>query len=145
MPTTMHCKTIRRQLIDFTEGDPEPAVKHAMEAHLKGCSDCRHYADLLKGVFATVENEKDVAFDPFMVTRVMHAVESKKKSRVRLSLQRSLQPVLIILVLAFLILAGINLGKRYGYRQILADDYKTELFYLGTLQDESLESILLSE
>jgi predicted anti-sigma-YlaC factor YlaD len=141
----MCCKTIRKQLIEFTAGDPGQEVKQAIEEHLRGCSDCRHYANLLNGVFASIENEKEVVFDPFMLTRVMHAVESKKQSRFMISVQRRLQPVLIILILAFLILAGINLGKRYGYRQTLADDYKTELYYLGALYDESPESILWSE
>ena len=141
----MHCKTIRNQLIHYVEGNLATSARHATSDHLSGCSECNQYFHLLQELFSSIENEKVAAYDPYMLTRVMAAVENKKQSRLKHFLQRSLQPIIITLVMALIILAGINLGKIYGYQQTIADDYKSELYYLGTMNDESFETILLSE
>ena len=139
----MNCKTIRMQLMASPPGELATEVRHSIEAHLSGCTACSKYARVVTDFCNFIENEKSVSYDPFMVTRVMQAFNNKKQ--VLPGIIRKLQPAFITLIMALVILAGINLGKIIGFHQTLSDDYKTELFYLDTLQDENLETILLSE
>ena len=141
----MHCKTIRNLLNHYVEGNLATSVRQEINDHLSGCSECNTCFHMLQELFSSIESEKVVAFDPYMLTRVMTAIENKNQSWFKHSLHRSLQPIIITVVMTLIILAGINLGKSFRYQQTIADDYKSELFYLGTMNNENLETILLSE
>ena len=114
------CDEVTGQLEAFLDGEVRPGVRARLEAHLKGCPQCREAADAFRQVGAAVrEGEADVAltlseadaFWPAVRARIREA-EATAERRSLAGLGRAVVRILrpAVLVPALEAFAGIILG-----------------------------------
>jgi predicted anti-sigma-YlaC factor YlaD len=141
----MNCLNTRNCLIEYIEGRLDVLRQHEIEIHFEECPECREFAHKLGEVFQFFENEKETEFDPFMYTRIQSLIEKTRRNHSAVAMHRMLQPIFVALLVLMIAFTGITLGKSYSYKNTLANDYKTELYYLSDIHVENIESLLLTK
>lgn len=79
-----------------------------------------------------------------MFTRIQAAIANRKQEKRPFSMIM-LQPVLAVLIVFLIVLAGIRIGTSYSNESSLATDYQTELYYLNEIHSENIENIVLTK
>lgn len=124
--------------IEFLEGSLSAGQNAMVNNHIAECEDCRLYSIKLKETLDCIDVEKSTAYDNFMFSRIQVALENQWQLRNPSFKRRLLQPVLIIVSIAVMVIAGIHFGNRLNYNQSIANDYQTEIYYLSEVHDEIL-------
>jgi hypothetical protein len=122
--------------IEFLEGSLSVAQNAIVNKHIAECEDCRLYSGKLKETLDCIDAEKSTGYDDFMFSRIQASLENQWQVRNPSFKRRLLQPVLIIVSIAVMVLAGIHFGNRLNYNQSIANDYQTEVYYLSEVQNE---------
>lgn len=109
----MNCALCQNYLDAWLAGTLPDHLKIQVESHLNRCLPCREAAELLKLSEVVIAGEKQTEPNPFLVTRVMAAIEANEASvgHPVPGFIRLLRPVAITLSLATAIFAGIFLGR----------------------------------
>jgi anti-sigma factor RsiW len=139
----MNCKFCKQKLVEYIEGKLPVDVKVQIEQHLLDCNECAEELKIISIAEKTIDNEKAIESNPFLITRVMAGIEEIELRKIEKqsvpAFQKVLQPILITVSLAAALFIGIIAGNLYHTKQTVSD-VPTELAYMD---DASLESINL--
>jgi anti-sigma factor RsiW len=141
----MNGRHIRNDLMEYLEGGLNPEQRQEISRHLETCSDCRDFSFRLKGMLEYIEQEKAVAFDPFMFTRIQAVLHKPAAQRQPLFLAGLLRPALLAIVLLLMVYTGVRIGRVFSYNSYVNRDFKTELYYLSDIHETSYETALLND
>ncbi len=146
----MNCKEVNKNLIFSIEGELQPQKEMELLEHLMDCHDCNVLFMNLKETMATIAQEKATLPNPFLFTRIQEKIsnleEPRKIFHLKLDFIKILQPVTLSFLLLMGVIFGISLGNSFQY-QTLGQSmvYQSDEFYLNDLQQETIESFLLTE
>lgn len=140
----MKCHIIRNLLMDYREENLPVDRLSMVKDHLSSCSGCKEFYIRFSSALDQLDKVPDVKFDPFMFTRIQAAIANRKQEKRPFSMIM-LQPVLAVLIVFLIVLAGIRIGTSYSNESSLATDYQTELYYLNEIHSENIENIVLTK
>jgi hypothetical protein len=105
------CRKIQKRLSAWMDGELEPQVRSAVDAHLADCDQCRSRLAALQNAWdlAGMLPEPDSA--PFLYTRIRARLESEKAVQWFAGIRRILVPVSMAAMLALGFWLGSFLGK----------------------------------
>jgi len=146
----MNCKEVNKNLIFYVEGELQPEKETELQEHLKDCHDCNVLFLNLKETLAIITQEKAAKPNPFLFTRIQEEINNLEEPRKVFVLNSNfikiLQPVTLSLLLVLGVVFGISMGNSIQYQtpgQSMV--YQSDEFYLNDLQQETIESFLLTE
>ena len=146
----MNCKEVNKNLIFYVEGELQPEKEMELQEHLKDCHDCNILFLNLKETMATIAQEKSILPNPFLYTRLQEKISNLEESRkifvFKPEFIKILQSVTLSLLLVLGVVFGISMGNSIQYQtpgQSMV--YQSDEFYLNDLQQETIESFLLTE
>ena len=146
----MNCKEVNKNLIFFIEGELQPEKETELQEHLKDCLDCNALFMNLKETMAIITTEKETRPNPFLYTRIQEEISNLEEPRKVFVLKPNfiniLQPVTLSFLLLTGVIFGISLGNSFQYQtpgQSMV--YQSDEFYLNDLQQETIETFLLTE
>lgn len=133
---------MQEQLIFFLEGSLPDEQKKQVAAHLESCDNCRRLYQKLKADMALLEDDRNLALDPYFFARVKNKLSTPRELPAWRS-KRVLQPAFFLLVLALGIQLGIWVGGKYDSpHQTVSQE--AALFPLNDLSHEPIELFLLN-
>ena len=146
----MNCKEVNKNLIFYIEKELQAERELELQEHLKDCHDCNVLFLNLKETMAIVTKEKAAKPNTFLFTRIQEEISNLEKPRKVFLWKRNfiklLQPVTLSFFLLVGVIFGISMGNSIQYQtpeQSMV--YQTDEFYLNDLQQETIESFLLTE
>jgi len=149
------CREVRKKLIFLAEGSLGKNMEDRLLHHLETCSECTMHYQRMKSLFQELVKEKIKDSNPYFSMKVMDRLKNTTERSVtsRPSLIGVLKPVMVILMIAIAITAGILLGGSYSQKnRIVLNDYRsselqaiTDDYYLDDLEMENIERILITE
>ena len=141
----MNCKNCRTDLIGFIQGTLPRELEVRIREHLNRCAECRSFADYLRATLNVIEIEREIAPDPFLVTRIEGILSNSTAVPHRFSLLTRLIPSLTFSIFIFSgIAGGIIVGKLITPKTFDNQMAKNELTVLiDDLQQEPIETFIL--
>lgn len=135
----MNCALCQNYLDAWLAGTLPDHLKIQVESHLNRCLPCREAAELLKLSEVVIAGEKQTEPNPFLVTRVMAAIEASEAEveRNKPVFVRLLWPAAITLSMAAAVFAGIFLG-RLADSTTLPGSVPVELVLINDAQMEAI-------
>lgn len=139
----MNCALCQDYLDALLAGTLPDHLKIQVESHLSNCPQCRETADILKISETIIAGEKKTEPNPFLVTRIMAAIETDEMLSTGNSLAflRILRPIAITLSMAAAVFAGIMLGRLSGSNRSV-DGIPQELVWINDTQMETITQLL---
>ncbi|MCD4736711.1 MAG: zf-HC2 domain-containing protein, partial [Bacteroidales bacterium] len=145
-----NCKEVNKNLIFYINGELQSEKETELQEHFKDCHDCNVLFLNLKETMATITEEKAAIPNPFLFTRIQEEISNLEKPGKLFVLKpnfiKILQPVTLSLLLLTGVIFGITMGNSIQYQtpeQSMV--YQSDEFYLNDLQQETIESFLLTE
>ncbi len=145
----MKCKEVRKRLADYVSGDLKPSAYKVVRKHLELCAECSALLEELDSTMGLIDKRNRLEPNPFLYTRLKEKISDSGENEVRIKIpvfRRVLQPMILSLVLAGALFAGIKLGNTIVNEEEQATTYAEETeYYLNDMEHESLEVYLLSD
>jgi anti-sigma factor RsiW len=107
---SMNCGQVRRLLPPFLDEELSGRVREKIASHLASCPTCRVELESLRADMGLLEQVVTPEVSPFLVTRVMAEVRSRKRP-VAQGFGRLVQSLAAALVVAVSIGAGVFFGS----------------------------------
>ncbi len=134
----MNCSLCQKNLSAYLDGKLPIDILSLTEAHLDNCTQCSTLLNEMKSLYAVIEEEKGITSSPFIVTRVLAAIEQMETPVEKTSLiRRTIQTVLIAASIAIAVFAGIQSGNLYSLKPA-KKPVPDELVYMNDVVLESL-------
>ena len=140
----MRCNNTNSNLIFYAENSLTARRRAQIESHLEECPDCREYLSFIRESMLVIENEKEVKPSPFIYTRIMAGLESKRK--IAQGRTKKLIPAFAFTVILIVsVIGGINLGKLYSsVTYDYSNELQEEVSYFDELEQEKIETFFLN-
>ncbi len=145
----MKCKEIHKQINPYLNGALDVVQSKSFESHLEECTSCRLLLANVTATMSSIENREILQPNPFLFTRISQEIENRANKSPVAGLQRILQPIAIVAILAVGIYMGIGLGNSYVY---VEDEYASseiesivDGFLFDDMKYESIEIFLMNE
>ena len=111
----MNCSTCQNNLDAYLEIKLPKEMQMAVADHLESCNQCKALYDEMKQAYNIIEAEKAVVSNPFLVTRVMTAIENQEAAlNTKPAYKRIIQTALIAASIAIAVIGGIGAGNLYS-------------------------------
>ncbi len=111
----MNCSTCQNNLVAYLEEKLPEDLRSITTDHLNICNSCSELYNEMKMAYRLIDSEKTIECNPFLVTRVMAAIENQEIALGKKPvLQRMLQTALIAVSLSIAVLGGIEAGSLYS-------------------------------
>jgi predicted anti-sigma-YlaC factor YlaD len=111
----MNCSTCQNSLVAYLEEKLPVDLRSITTDHLNNCKSCSELFNELNMAYRQIEAEKAIECNPFLVTRVMAAIENQEIALDKKpALQRILQTALIAVSISIAVLGGIEAGSLYS-------------------------------
>lgn len=133
----MNCLTCQNNLVAFLEEKLPQDMKRNTADHIDNCSQCLGLYNEMKLAYNVIEAEKNIVSNPFLVTRVMTAIENKELFNREPAFIRMMQTAFIAASIAIAVIGGIGAGSLYSTdpeNQSIPDE-------MVFMNDASLESL----
>lgn len=130
-------------MIFYIEGSLDNEKSKSVEEHLRLCSSCAAFADMLRGSLGVIEQEKKVDEDNDFAGKVIALMHSEKKS-VSIPLFSILRYAAAAAVIILGVFTGINIAKVVsGSADFSTLEISDEEYYLYDMYQEPIESFFL--
>lgn len=142
----MKCKETHKNLIFFMEDELNVSEKLNIQGHIEECNACKLKLDSLKSFYQVMEKEKEVEFNPFLLTRIQESIKQEGSFNLEKRRKVSLVPLLSSFVLVIVMAGGLWFGASVANIQnenTYADVEMTN--FLNDFQQEFVESTLINE
>lgn len=151
----MNCTEINKNLIFYIEEELSSEKEKIVKEHLEKCDKCKHLYNEMKKTLGVIKNESKVEINPFFYTRVKAKMEDVKESSLspvfRFAFMRILQTSVAVVLIAFGVFVGVQMGDNYLKNSMVAGNDQTlskyqeysQQLYLDGLTVESIETSLL--
>lgn len=134
----MNCLTCQNNLVAYLEEKLPVEIQRNTAAHLESCNQCRELYNEMKLVYNLIEDEKAIVSNPFLVTRVMTAIENQETALNKEPVhKRIMQTALIAASISIAVLGGIEAGNLYT----TAPEKKAIPDEMVFMNDTALESL----
>jgi len=153
----MKCSDIQRQLVFFIEKKIPLELSDQIIFHLESCKKCKHLYINIEATYNSTEDVSRFPVNPFFYTRLIQKIKNEedrnKSDFFGLLLNKLSIPALFLLVLTAIYI-GISLGSRLDNDNRLLVSENTRMlklqqfadeYYLNELNEENIESILLTD
>ena len=153
----MNCTEINKNLIFYIEGDLSSEKEKIVKKHLEECDKCKYLYNEMEKTLGVIQKENTPEINPFFYTRVKAKMEDVQESSFRPVFRpvfmRILQTSVAVVLIAFGVFVGIQMGDNYlnnsmvsGSEQTISkyQEYSQQLFLDG-LEVESIETSLLKK
>ncbi|MCD4773268.1 MAG: zf-HC2 domain-containing protein [Bacteroidales bacterium] len=153
----MNCTEINKNLIFYIEGDLSSEKEKIVKKHLEKCDKCKYLYNEMEKTLGVIQKENTPEINPFFYTRVKAKMEDVQESSFRPVFRpvfmRILQTSVAVVLIAFGVFVGIQMGDNYlnnsmvsGSEQTISkyQEYSQQLFLDG-LEVESIETSLLKK
>jgi len=144
----MDCLFVRDHLFSYQEQQLSGEEQKEFEEHLHSCEECNRIANGFQSVATIMDKKKSVEPNPFIRTRTIQRIESalEKANEPRYPLfRRSLQPVLISILLMIALAIGFSVGKKLDTTLSMNNDHhqeiqkmKSELFIQDFIDEDEI-------
>ena len=144
----MDCHFVRSHLFSYQEQQLSDEKQKEFEEHVHSCEECSRIAAGFQSVAAIMDKKKSLELNPFIRTRTIQRIETEleKINEIRYPLfRRSLQPVLISLLLMIAIAIGFSVGKKLDTTLSMNNDHhqeiqqmKSELFIQDFIDEDEI-------
>lgn len=139
----MNCNQVHKHLIFYIEGSLDEVKSKSVEEHLRLCTNCAAFADMLRASLGVIEEEKKINEDNEFAGKVIGEMHSAKKA-VGIPLFSIIKYAAAAAVIIFGVFTGINIAKVAsgpgGYR---TGELSDEEYYLNDMYQEPIESFFL--
>lgn len=139
----MNCKKPRTDILLYAEDLLDENERQAVELHMEECRDCREFMVYVKNSLLAAEREKNIESNPFLATRILNALETRRHKG---SPFRRWVPAFAFAILFMAaVIGGINLGKLYS-RTILSNknELQEEVSYIDDIEQEQIENFFMT-
>jgi len=110
----MNCSNCQNNLVAYLEEELPVDLRSITTDHLNNCKSCSVLYNELNMAYRLIDSEKAIECNPFIVTRVMAAIENQEIALDKKpTLQRILQTALIAVSISIAVLGGIEAGSLY--------------------------------
>ncbi len=144
----MNCKQTQSKLMDYHDGNLEPANTSQVEKHLSDCVTCREFSSELSQFQLLLKPEKKPVADPFLTQRILNQVakEPAGSYSTQLSFASKITAVAAIAALVLIgIIGGLELGNQITSGLSSEESKSSEIASLvNEMKLEPLEQILLN-
>jgi predicted anti-sigma-YlaC factor YlaD len=111
----MNCSNCQNNLVAYLEEKLSEDLRSITTDHLKICNSCSELYNEMKMAYRLIDAEKAIECNPFLVTRVMAAIDNREIAPDKQSaLQRVLQTALIAVSISIAVFGGIEAGSLYS-------------------------------
>lgn len=111
----MNCSTCQNNLVSYLEEKLPEDLRSITTDHLNICNTCSELYNEMKMAYRLIDAEKAIECNPFLVTRVMAAIENREIALDKKPVsQRILQTALIAVSISIAVLGGIEAGSLYS-------------------------------
>ena len=149
----MKCNELHKKLVPYAEQNLPEAEMNAAAEHLSTCIDCNALYEEISKTWQLIDEEKEIAPDPFYFTRLEQRLSneaSSQQKRILPAWGKAIQNMAATIVLLLSIAAGVMLGSQYSGKFFMAsgqDDYEyfSEIMYLNTAENETIENYFLNQ
>jgi predicted anti-sigma-YlaC factor YlaD len=136
----MNCFTCQKNIVACLEKNLSREESGNIATHLENCRECSAIYDEMKFTFSLIDAEKTIEANPFLVTRVMAAIDNRTiSSSAKTVYKRILQTSLIAASIAIATLVGIEAGNLYTTRPKRIS-VPEEMVYMNDAAMESLNN-----
>lgn len=151
----MNCTEINKNLIFYIEKELSSEKEKIVKEHLEECDKCKHLYNEMEKTLGVIKNESKVEINPFFYTRVKAKMEDVKEFSLspvfRFAFMRILQTSVAVVLIAFGVFVGVQMGDNYLKNSMVAGNDQTlskyqeysQQLYLDGLTVESIETSLL--
>lgn len=135
----MKCKNTY-QLFDYLEQKLAPEQMIFMKNHIESCPECIATLTILQKSFEVIENQKQIKYNPFLISRIEAKLYQKENWRIHLY-KRVLQPVFVCSVVLISLFGGYTLSLKFQNtgKTTISQEYQEYVF------QEPLELALQNE
>lgn len=137
----MNCLTCQQKMEEYVFGNLSEALKKGIRTHLEQCDECKLLYSSLLIIEKVIEEEKTVASNPFLATRVMAEIEqigtSQTANSVWAVFKRTVQPAFAVATIALAFFIGVSAGTTYS-NSLSEEKVPEEAVFMN---DAALESI----
>jgi hypothetical protein len=135
----MNCKLCQEILDAYPMDGLSGDIRIRIEDHLKNCGNCAEVHRLLALAERIFQEEKQLTANPFLLTRIMSAIEDKDITAPRAVpvLTRIMKPAAILAALAAAVFVGNLLGNLPGS----GTDKDAVPIELSLIDDANIESV----
>jgi predicted anti-sigma-YlaC factor YlaD len=111
----MNCQLCQQELDGYLGGRLPEDIKTQVKEHLQHCTDCAESYNLQLLTERTINQEKVISPDPYLITRIMKQIENPANPvhKTISPFARVLKPVLISASMAAAIFFGVLIGNIY--------------------------------
>lgn len=146
-PKTLHCQSVKENLILFLEKELSGEIIQAMDHHLEFCEDCRAAHNQVQETLAVILKDRIIPCDPYFIPRLLAKQENIPLQPVFF---RKLRPVYLTLAviggMAAGILAGNTLHQGFATGAEASRSHSLNLFaeeiLISEITQTDLENIL---
>ncbi len=140
----MKCCNRHNLYFEYLEGKLDLKSQKVLEDHIRVCEHCRQFVEKLRETFSFISEEKSVSPDPFMFTNIQGKLTDSEKRPLIFSLKIAFQTAAAVVLILLGVYAGKRIGQGYSDKKTLSSDYQTEVYYLYDVQNQLVNSELLS-
>lgn len=137
----MNCQLCQKELDAYQEGILPEGIRTQVEAHLESCKACAQSYQLMAIADRMMDEEKSMQSNPFLVTRIMSAIEELEQNRESPlhipAYQKLVKTLLVSVSMAAAIFIGVVAGSNYTPTKP-ANNLPIEMTYMN---DAALESV----
>ncbi len=151
----MKHKTIKKKLLRYLDNELAQKEKLKVRRHLESCQTCQNDLKIIKSLWRTGQPVEKLSVPPFLWTRIITRLKSEKQqgfvNEMKYAILPMLRPAIIIVVLLFILVGGIDLGNWLtsspGDRAELSSENTTDNFglsYFEVLPPGSIDGRILA-
>jgi hypothetical protein len=148
----MNCRFVKENVLDYTEGKISADLNNAISDHLLSCLGCQGYYKFVLGFLKTVDEEKAVAVNPFLFTRIEARIKSVKEAPILTLRTRFLRTyyyyaAVIIIALTIGVFTGKQLGNLLSTNEnkpVITSETEQlkQDFYLNDIEKDDVSQVL---
>lgn len=138
----MKCNHFQNSFSNYMDGTMAPDMIRKINEHLSGCAECVAFLKELRHSYTIIEQEKIIAANPFLYTRVMAQIETLEQAQANVIpvYLQWLQPAFVTMAMAGALILGIMLGNLYNTPKV-ANRVPDEMGFMNDAAFESLSII----
>jgi hypothetical protein len=148
----MDCRFVKNIMLDYAEGKVSADLNNEISRHLHSCPGCLGYSKLVLGFIQAVDQEKALAVNPFLFTRIEARLKSDKETPIiplHTRFLRTYYYYAAVILIALTI--GVFTGKQLG-NLLNKNDNNTVItseteqlkqdFYLNDIEKDDVSQVL---
>jgi len=148
----MDCRLVKNNMLDYAEGNLSADVRNQISDHLHSCLACQGYYKLMNEFLKAINEERAVAVNPFLFTRIESKLKSDHEAPIISLRSRFLRTyyyyaAVIIIALSIGVFTGKELGNllnRNENNTVITSETEQlkQDFYLNDIEKDDVSQLL---